>query len=281
MYTLIRRTKLNTRVFWRVAIAAALTVPVLACNVSLPITWVATPTPFPTPTPPPLPPIPPITPDSSSTTPAAELTAGDVSRQAAMRMAEVQSFHFSVQPSGNEVNIGSLINLPMPVLLTGIEGDIVQPDQLRARIKVTILGVSAHLDLIRYQGDVYLSNPLTGKWEKLPREASQSFSPSLLFNPDQGLLAWLPMLEFQMVGFDAMQGELAYHLKADDVPGVNVTGFGGESKATIEVWIGMQTFLLYQAKVSEHDAKSKGTTSWLLTLSAFDRPVKITPPAVQ
>lgn len=260
---------------WRIATASALMVFAIACNFSLPITWVVTPTPFPTLT------LTPTEMGNSVTTPAAQLTAPDVAKRAAARMAEVETFHFSVQPSGGKLNIGLLLNLPVPVLLTRIEGDIARPDQLHARVTTTIWGASAHLDMVRYQDQMYLNNPFTGKWEKLPQEVNRSSSPAIWFDPEQGLPALLAALEWYMVGFDEVQGELSYHLQARDVPGVNVTSSDDESKAIIDIWIGMQTFLLYQVKVDERANGGKEATSWLLTLSAFDRPVVIMPPVVQ
>jgi len=248
---------------------------VIACNLSLPTARMVTPTPFPTLT---------LTPTelgNSAATLATRLTPRDVVEQAAARMVKVEAFHFSVHPSGGKLNIGSLLNLPVPVLLTGIEGDIVPPNQLHARVAVTILGVSTRLDLVYYEGQMYLNNPLVGKWEKLPKEVSNSFSPSILFSPEQGLPALLATLEWHMVGFDEVQGELAYHLQARDVPGVNVTGSDDGSKAIIDIWIGMQTFLLYQVQIDDRAPEGKEALSWLLTLSAFDRPVVITPPVVQ
>ncbi|MGC8879459.1 MAG: LppX_LprAFG lipoprotein [Anaerolineae bacterium] len=248
---------------------------VIACSLSLPTARIVTPTPFPTLT---------LTPtelSNSGATLVTRLTPRDVVEQAAARMVKVEAFHFSVHPSGSKLNIGSLLNLPVPVHLTGIEGDIVSPNQLHARVAVTILGVSTRLDLVYYEGQMYLDNPLAGKWEKLPKEVGQSFSPSILLSPERGLPAWLAALEWHMVSFDEVQGELAYHLQARDVPDVNVTGLDNGSKAIIDIWIGMQTFLLYQVQIDERATEGKEAISWLLTLSAFDRPVVITPPVVQ
>ncbi len=250
---------------------------VVACNVSLPTMLAVTPTPFSIPTLTPTP-----TELSSSVSPSAtQLSAHDIAKRAAVRMAKVETFHFSVRPSGSKPNIGSPLNLPLPVLLTGIEGDVVRPDQLRARVTVTILGASTHLELVRYQGRVYLNNPLTGKWEKLSPEISWSISPSVWFNPEQGLPALLAALEWHMVGSDEVQGVPAYHLQARGAPGVNVTTSGEGGGAVIDVWVGKQTFLLYQAQIEEQATENKEAISWFLTLSAFDRPVVITPPAVQ
>ncbi|MGQ9784878.1 MAG: LppX_LprAFG lipoprotein [Anaerolineae bacterium] len=260
---------------WRIAITFALMAFIIACRLSLPSTQVVTPTPFPTLT------LTPTEPGISVGTPATRLSARDVIRQAAARMAEVETFHFSVQLGGSKPDIGALLNWPVPVLLTGVEGDVVRPDQLHARVTVTILGASAHLDLVCSQGQMYLSNPLTGKWEKISAEVSQSFSPSVLFSPEQGLPDLLTALEWRMVGFDEVQGVSVYHLQARDVPGIDVTGSGEGSEAMIDIWIGMQTFLLYQVQIDERSAGSEKVNSWLLTLSAFDRPVVITPPVVQ
>jgi hypothetical protein len=262
---------------WGIAIAAALSVFVVACNLSLPVARLSTPTPSPTL----IPTLTPTVPGNPVTTSAAQLTAREVAQRAAVRMAEVETFHFSIRPGDSKPNIGALLNSPVPVLLSGIEGDVVRPDQLRARITVTLLGAPAHLDWVRYQGQMYLNNPLTGRWEKLPQEVSQSFSPAIWFSPQQGLLAWLVTLEWHMVGADEVQGVPTYHLQARNVPGIALTGSDDAEKASISMWIGKQTFLLHQVQIDEPVAKSGEKTTWLFTLSAFDRPVVITPPITE
>lgn len=249
----------------------------VACNLSLPMGRIAVTSPSPTPTPTSTEPSKPIPPSL----PTAQSGALEVVQRAVARLAEVNSFHFSIQPRGHKPDIGPLLNAPLPILLSAIEGDFVRPEQLRARVTVTILGASAHLELVRYQDEIYLSNPLTGKWEKLSEEVNRSLSPSVLFAPEQGLYTLLTGLEWHVVGFDETPGVPTYHLRARNIPSVNLTGSDGASEATIDIWIGRQTFLLHQVQVEEQTTQREGKTTWLLTLSAFDRPVVITPPAVQ
>ncbi|MDW8071784.1 MAG: LppX_LprAFG lipoprotein [Anaerolineae bacterium] len=260
---------------WRSAVTFILMMSVIACNLSLPSGRIVTPSPSPTPT------LIPAEPSKPTPSLMAQLSAHEVVQRTAARLAELKSFHFSIRPRGNKPNVGGLLNTPLPVLLSTIEGDIVRPDQLRARVMVTILGTSAHLDLVRYQGETYLNNPLTGKWEKLPSEASHSLSPAVLFSPEQGLPTLLTGLKWNIVGFDEMQGVSTYHLQARDVPSVNLIGSGGTSEVIVDMWVGRETFLLYQIRVDEQPTKREGKTTWLLTLSAFDRPVVITPPTIQ
>ena len=195
-------------------------------------------------------------------------------------MDQLESFHFVVQVTGAPVQMWSLIGSPVPITLKRIEGDVVRPDQLQAQITVSSFGVATHIGLVRVGGETYLNNPLTGGWEELPAEMGDAFNPSLLFNPDSGLPALLPTLGMETVGFDEMQGELAYHLRASEVEGIDMTGFGGRKTVTIEAWIGMESFLLHQASITEKTGeKGDQPTVWWLNLSAFDRPLIITPPA--
>ena len=209
------------------------------------------------------------------------LTPHDIAARSAERMAGVQSFHFSVQVSGSPVHLESLINSPVPLLLNSIEGDVARPDQMKAQITVSTLGIATQIGLIRHAGNTYLSNPLVGGWEQLSAETGTALDPSLLFSPEQGLPSMLPSLNLQMVGFGEVQGEVAYQLQAKVVEGIDMTGFGGQKTAAVDVWVGMQTFLLRRARVTEVAPDAKEPTVWLLTLSAFDQPVTITPPSAQ
>jgi hypothetical protein len=258
------------------AVVAAMAAASFACTIGLTTDFDrATPTPATLPT---------LTPTLAigsrvADTPSPQLAAQDVAARCAERMVQIKSFHFAVQVTGAPVQMGSLIGSPVPITLKHIEGDVVQPDQLQAQITVSSFGIATHIGLVRIGGETYLNNPLTGGWEQLPAETGDAFNPSLLFNPDSGLPALLPALGMQTVGFDEMQGELAYHLRASEVEGIDMTGFGGRKTVTIEAWIGMESFLLHQASITEKTTDGTQPTVWWLNLSAFDRPLTITPPA--
>jgi hypothetical protein len=202
----------------------------------------------------------------------------DITERAAQRMAKLRSFHYAVQVSGWPVQVGQLINSPVPITLKHVEGDVVPPDQLQVEITVSTFGIATTIGLVRVGGETYLNNPLTGGWEQLPAETGAVFDPSLLFNPEAGLPTLLPALGMETVGFDEIQGELAYHLRVSDVEGIDMTGFGGRKTVTVDAWVGMKSFLLHQAAITETAADGKQSTVWWLNLSAFDRPITITPP---
>lgn len=256
--------------------AVSLVLATLACRVGLTADLTRD-----TPTPGPLPTLTstPLTSPGTVSTSTPELTVQDIATRSAQRMAKLRSFHYAVQVSGTPVQVGPLISSPVPITLKHIEGDIVPPDRLQVEITVSTFGIATSIGLVRVGGATYLNNPLTGSWERLPEETGAAFDPSLLFNPELGLPGLLPMLGMETVGFDEIQGELAYHLRASDVEGIDMTGFGGRKTATIDAWVGMQTFLLHQATITETAAESNKSTVWWLSLSAFDRPVTIAPPA--
>lgn len=261
--------------YWVLWVVALATVS-FACTIGL-----TTDLDRPTPTPAPLPTLTPtpVTGSRVAETPSPQLTAQDVAARCAERMAQLESFHFAVQVTGAPVQMGPLIGSPVPITLKHIEGDVVRPDQLQAQITVNTLGIATYIGLVRVGGETYLNNPLTGGWEQLPSDTGDAFDPSLLFNPDSGLPVLLPSLGMETVGFDEIQGELAYHLRAREVEGIDVTGFGGPKTVTIEAWVGMQSFLLHQASITENTTGGNQPTVWWLNLSAFDQSLTITPPA--
>jgi hypothetical protein len=92
------------------------------------------------------------------------------------------------------------------------------------------------------------------------------------------LPALLPIIQLQVAGMEEVHGELAYHLRAADIEGIDITALGGERRATIDAWVGMQTFLLHRAMITESATGDKGATVWLMDLSAFNELVTIAPP---
>ena len=258
---------------YRIVLSVVLLLGVISCNPFRP--------PAPTPTPSPIPiSIPTVQPDVAPT-PTPELTTGDIASRSAERMLAVQSLHFSIEPSGAPVALDPYIDSPIPIALKGVEGDMVRPDKMQAQINVSVLGFATDIGLIHYEGDTYMSNPLSGEWETLPAEVGAMVNPSFLFDPDQGLPTLLPSMELDDLGVEDIQGQPAYHLNVADMGDLRTLGEEADGSVSVDVWIDVQSFLLRQAVVTQPTTDSDQPTVWHIDLSDFDQPVNIQPPSLK
>lgn len=258
---------------YRIVLSVVLLLGVISCNPFRP------PAPTPTPSPTPIS-IPTVQPDVAPT-PTPELTAGDIAGRSAERMLAVQSLHFSIEPSGAPVALDPYIDSPIPIALKGVEGDMVRPDKMHAQINVSVLGFATDIGLIHYEGDTYMSNPLSGEWETLPAEVGAMVNPSFLFDPDQGLPTLLPSMELDDLGVEDIQGQPAYHLNVADMGDLRMLGGEADGSVSVDVWIDVQSFLLRQAVVTQPTTDSDQPTVWHIDLSDFDQPVNIQPPSLK
>ena len=263
---------MTQRTLYRIVLSVVLLLGVISCNPFRPLA--PTPTPSPTPISTPT-----VQPDVAPT-PTPEVTAREIASQSAERMLAIQSLHFSIEPSGAPVALDPYIDFPIPIALTWVEGDMVRPDKMQAQIKVSALGFATDIGLIHYQGDTYMSNPLSGEWEQLPSEMG-TIDPSFLFDPDQGLPTLLPSMELNDLGVEDIQGQPAYHLNVPHTGDLHMPGGEVDGSVSVDVWIDVQSYLLRQAVVTQPTTDSDQPTEWLIELSDFDQPVNIQPPSLK
>jgi hypothetical protein len=192
-------------------------------------------------------------------------------------MEAVQSLHFLIQLTGALAYIDS----PPLTALKEVEGDLVRPADVKALVKLSSFGVVTQLGLIRYGTDVYVTNPLNQRWEKLPPAWGWYVNPSLIFDAKSGVTAVLPTLDLTKVGVETIQERPHYHLQTTgegDYLTAWTMGMIAKGTVKVDVWIDADTFLLSRATLMEIASDPADPTVWHIELSAVDQPVKIEPP---
>ncbi len=205
------------------------------------------------------------------------LSAHEIATRSAGQMLAVQSLHFSLQLTGALDYIDS----PPTVALKEVEGDLVRPDDLRALVKLSSFGVVTQVGLIRDGTDMYVTNPINQRWEKLPPEWGWYIDPTLTFDPEYGVPAILPTIDLDKAGVDEIEGRPHYHLNATtegDYLAWWTMGMIPEGAVIVDVWIDAESFLLRQVTMVETASDSDNPTVWDIQLSAFDQPVEVQPP---
>ena len=123
----------------------------------------------------------------------------------------------------------------------------------------------------------WLTNPLTGRWEELT--PGTGFNPAVLFDPDAGWVALLA--DLTDVSFVATE-EDGHHLTATVPPArveVLTAGFAAAQSVPIDLWLDESSGRIRRLELST--TGDAGVSDWRITLSDYDEPVEIEPPAVE
>jgi lipoprotein LprG len=209
--------------------------------------------------------------DSEPSGPTIPPDATTIVETSALAMGEVTSVRFELERTGEPVHIDSA----GAITLNSIEGRFEVPGSADAVVEVEVAGaLTTELGAVAVDGDVWLSNPITGELEPLP--AGIDLDPSEFFDPEGG---WRPLLEnlteVELVGTE--EGD--YHVRgvapADRVEVITV-GLVSDIDVVVDLWIDRITGLV--SRVEFTTDLGDGDTDWVLALSDYGETFDITPP---
>jgi lipoprotein LprG len=204
----------------------------------------------------------------SSGPPPEELVADSAEATAA-----VKSFHVLVDIQNVSAG-GSGLSL------TFLDGDVVVPDRMKARVSGKFLGLPVSSELVVVDDQYFLKVPFTGSWRTIEVDTV----PVAFFDPATGVLAVIN---------DASD---LTHEGSEDVGGVDCYRLTGTIRASalepllpeaegdgvvpIELWIGKDDLLLRRMRLSGPVSPSEADDAVrTIELSAFDEPVTVTAPS--
>lgn len=220
-------------------------------------TSVLKPTPTPLPTPPP----------------------AEIAQRAGKRMLSVQSLHFVIELSGKLAYLDS----PPTMALKRAEGDLVRPDQVRAIVKVSSLGVVSEVGLVQLGDEQYVTNPLNQRWERLPQGLGWYLEPALLFDPEYGIEAILGQTTWTY-GADERVEDRSHFLLSGQLPGERLWpltfGMITSGEVAVDFWVSREDDTVRRIQLVQLESDLEDPTRWLIELSAFDEPVDIRAPTV-
>jgi hypothetical protein len=174
----------------------------------------------------------------------APLTAAQIIGDSSEKMQAVNSFHFALDQTGGGTPIA------MGIEMTKADGDVVRPDKLKMTISGTVSGMSLEVQIVTVGGVIYMTNPLTGKWEVPPAEFNvlSAFDPNTFIANVMKDIASLTKLNDE-----ESAGVLCYHLSgaisSDDLSAITGSSVKGVP-INIEVWIGKDDLLVRNIKVT-------------------------------
>jgi len=195
---------------------------------------------------------------------------------AAKRLAAVKSVHFNVAIDGD-----AFIDTSRTIALRSASGDIVTPDQMQAKIKISLGTANIDVSLVTIGTEKYQTNPVTGQWG--PAQAGFDYSPTVLFDKDRGLAPLLGQLrEVEALPNEQVAGQDAYHLRGKGdraaIEPITSGAIDGDT-VTVDLWIAKASSDLLKLVITEPQTPSKAKPAvWTLTFEKYDQPVTITKP---
>jgi lipoprotein LprG len=200
-----------------------------------------------------------------------DVTVEVVLARAAEAMAAVRTAEFTIEQTGAEV----FIDDAEVVRFVGATGRFAAPASADALVEVEAMGLSTEVGAVAVDGEIWMTNPLTGAWEEAPE--GFSFDPSVLFDPEAG---WSELLAEGMGAASLVPDdeEDTHHLRST-VGAERVAALTGglvDEASTVDVWVGADDFRVVAATFDVGTAE--GPSQWRLDVVDYDGDVTVTRP---
>jgi hypothetical protein len=213
-------------------------------------------------------------------TPGPDVTAEEILRFGAGRMANVASAHFRATIDGTVY-----IDDPRTLQLVSAEGNVVRPDRVQTQFRLRI-GEQAisTIRLITIGDDAWMTDLISGDW--VPAAVEFGYDASILFDPVEGLGPVMLGVEAPVrLDDEELNGREAYVVEATagedliaPITSNTLTGY----PVTIRAWIDQETGdLLKIVLVEPPSPENDDPSTWTLELSQIDKEFTIEPPEVE
>ena len=194
-------------------------------------------------------------------------------KQSGEVMAGLKTFRFFLShPSG-----GTPLDLLPGLAIQEADGAVINPDGLEARFAGALGALYVESNLISLADKSYLTNPLTGRWELIPQE----ISPLAFFNPRDGIASMMSQVrEVTLTSDSAVEYRVAGVISAEALAPLLGKTLSGVS-VSVELTIDRESHHLREARFEGRvtSGEPDGTIR-IITLSGFDEPLSIEPPAL-
>jgi LppX_LprAFG lipoprotein len=203
-----------------------------------------------------------------------ELTPKEVLDRAADALDKATTAHFALEQQNGT------LQLAQGVQVANAEGDVLRPDRVRMKFTLRLAGFSAEAQMIAVGEELFITNPLSGQWQKAP---ARTGAPRVL-DQEHGMSSLLRnVTDPQRVGNETLDGAQTQHLKGR----VAATSFaemtGSQPTGDLvagDVWVGSDDFLPRQVRLEGPiGAGDTAQTIRTLKLSKFNEPVTIERPS--
>jgi lipoprotein LprG len=216
---------------------------------------------------------------SLATGPTPDLPVGEIVQRSSEAMIAAQTLHFNIKLTGKL----AYIDRPPTTALKSVEGDLLRPDQIRALVRVSTLGIVSEVGLISIGPDSYVTNPLSQRWQILPSEWGWYFDPRAPFDEQYGIPAVIPHVPMQKIGIEEIEGKPYYHV-AGIAQGEQIrwwtAGLIAEGEIPVDLWIDPHDFLIRRVHLIELATDPERPTEWDIVFTNYDQPLEIQAPPI-
>ena len=194
---------------------------------------------------------------------------------AATAMGAVDTVRFEIARGGVAIYIDPALTLEFKEAA----GRFVAPQAADAVVKVGVSGLNVQIGAIAIDGTIWLSNPITGDWERAPSQ--YAFDPTTLFSPDVG---WRPLLDGELrnaavIGLEDKDGESRYHVTGS-APAARIetitAGLVSDQDVDLDMWLDPDTGHVLEVLFDAETAA--GISSWELRFFDYGDDITIVPP---
>jgi lipoprotein LprG len=212
---------------------------------------------------------------SSDPEPVLSANIDEVLAASATAMGSVDTVRFEIERGGEPIYIDDTGTLEFKDAV----GRFVAPQKADAVVKVGISGLNVQIGAIAIDGIIWLSNPISGKWEQAP--SSYEFDPTTLFSPEVG---WRPLLDGELqnavlVGLEERDDEPRYHVTGS-APAVRIekitAGLVTGQDVDVDLWLDPDTG--HVLEVTFDTETVAGVSTWELRFFDYGDDLKIVPP---
>lgn len=215
--------------------------------------------------------------DDDGSEASGDVSPDEVLQGASERWAETQSAHFELTVDGE-----AFLDDARTIKLQSAEGDVKRPDSVTATAKIDVDPLVVDVNLIAVGGQVYMTNFISGDWEKAPEDFS--YDPSILFSDSEGIGPILTQLQSPALDGEEEVGGRQAHVvtgtvDAATVEDVTAGAILGES-IDVRLWVDQETSDILRVSLTEPEGVSDSPATWNLELRDHDEDVTIEAPAV-
>ncbi len=210
--------------------------------------------------------------DSASDVDPEGVDATALLAEAAERMERVTAFHFDLDHDG-----GTAQFIP-GVQMQSAEGDVVVPDRMQMTIRARASGVNLEISMVIVPEGSYMTNPLTGRWQR------ESITMDEVFDPASGVTSVMRAVQDAEVTRTERVGGVDTYVVDATVLAADLEFFAsapveGAQPLPVRAWIGVDDPLVYRIEIE--GPLNRGEADDLLrrlNLSNFDDDIEILPP---
>lgn len=211
-------------------------------------------------------------------TPTPTPMPSSIAETAGAKMLSVKSMHFVMELQGQPV----YLDASETMVFKRAEGDIVQPDSVRAVVDTTAYGMATQVGIIGIGKKQFITNPINQQWEKVPPDQGWFFDPSLLFDPQVGIDAILKQADWSYGAPEEIDGQVHQVLQASlpaELISPLASGMIDSGQVAVDIWVGQQDSYVRRIRMVETGSDPADPTQWLLLFSALNQvePIKAPP----